>query len=302
MPAQRACSACGRFELRPHLRVAGEMGPEGLIPTTDRFGTALADIARCRGCGHMQLDPMPGEALLARAYAEAASDAYIEEEAGERATAAAALRRIEAHLARPGAILDLGCWVGFLLAEARERGWRALGVEPSEFASTYARERLGLDVITGDTQTAALPEAAFDAVALGDVIEHLTNPGEALERIHSLLAPGGVVWLTLPDAGSLVARLMGRRWWSVIPTHVQYFTRASIATALQRHGFALLELGTAPKAFTVEYYLGRIGGYSPAVAKGLTRAARATGQAGRIWAPDFHDRMGVVARAIDKEA
>jgi SAM-dependent methyltransferase len=279
------------------MRVAGEIGPEGLIPSTYRFGSALADIARCPSCGHMQLDPMPSEAMLARAYAAAQSDDYIEEEAGQRATARATLERIEAHLTHRGAVLDLGCWVGFLLAEARDRGWRTLGVEPSEFGSTYARERLGLEVITADANTAVLPEASFDAIALGDVIEHLTNPGEALDRIRSLLAPGGVVWLAIPDAGSRLARLMGRRWWSVIPTHVQYFTRGSIATLLRRHGFAVLELSTAPKAFTIEYYLGRIEGYSPALARGLTRIAQATGQADRIWAPDFRDRMGVIARA-----
>jgi len=297
MLAQHVCSACGRPGLRVHLRVAGDLPAEGLIPSTDSFGSALSDIARCPNCGHMQLDPMPSEAMLARAYAEAQSDDYIEEEAGQRATARATLERIEAHVAQPGAVLDLGCWVGFLLAEARDRGWRTLGVEPSEFGSTYARERLGLDVITADATTAALPEGTFDAIALGDVIEHLTNPGEALERIRTLLAPGGVVWLAIPDAGSRLARLMGKRWWSVIPTHVQYFTRGSITTLLCRHGFAVLELSTAPKAFTVEYYLGRIGGYSPALARALMRAARAAGQAERIWAPDFRDRMGVIARA-----
>ena len=35
--------------------------------------------------------------------------------------------------------------------------------------------------------------------------------------------------MMLPDAGSALARRMGARWWSVIPTHVQYFTRASLA-------------------------------------------------------------------------
>ena len=39
----------------PTLQVAGQAGPQGLIPTTDRFGVALADIVCCRSCGHMQL-------------------------------------------------------------------------------------------------------------------------------------------------------------------------------------------------------------------------------------------------------
>jgi SAM-dependent methyltransferase len=292
-----ACAACGSGRLRPHLRVRGELGEVGLIPTTSQFGTALGDIVRCESCGHMQLAPMPSEALLATAYADAASDDYVGEEAGQRETARRTLGVIERHQPRRRALLDLGCWVGFLLAEARERGWgRVTGVEPSEFASRYARERLGLEVIRAGLFEAALPERSFDAVTLGDVIEHLTDPGAALERIRALLARDGVVWMALPDAGSAVARAMGRRWWSVIPTHVQYFTRGSMGTLLRRHGFEVLEVGTAPKAFTVGYYLDRIGGYSPALGRGLKAAAGRAGVAERMWAPDFRDRMMVLAR------
>jgi SAM-dependent methyltransferase len=288
------CAVCGGAVLRAHLSVAGDAGADGLIPTTDRFGTALDDIVRCEACGHMQLARFPTDAELAQAYADAASDDYVEEEAGQRETARRILERIERHAAR-GALVDLGCWVGFLLAEAHDRGWETVGVEPSAFASRYARERLGLDVRTGDLFAEPLPEHAFQAAVLGDVIEHLPRPGEALDRIARLLAPGGVVALMLPDAGSRVARVMGARWWSVIPTHVQYFTRTSIAALLARHGYSVRHLGTAPKAFSVRYYLERIGGYSPGVARGLVRATGAVGVADRMWAPDFRDRMLVIA-------
>jgi hypothetical protein len=169
------------------------------------------------------------------------------------------------------------------------------GVEPSTFASGYARDRLGLDVRTDDLMTAELPAAAHRAVVLGDVIEHLPKPGDALDRIRALLAPGGGVMLMLPDAGSRLARVMGARWWSVIPTHVQYFTRASLTRLLQEHGFEVRDLGTTPKAFTVRYYLERIGGYSPPVSRALVAGADAVGVADRIWAPDFRDRMVAIA-------
>jgi hypothetical protein len=58
-----------------------------------------------------------------------------------------------------------------------------------------------------------------------------------------------------------------------------------------------LEIGSAPKAFTVRYYLERVGGYSPALASVLVRGARAVRLADRMWAPDFRDRMAVIARA-----
>ncbi len=289
------CVVCGGDRLLAHLAVAGEQGPEGLIPTTDQFGTALSDIVWCPACTHMQLREIPSEAELGAAYGEAASDDYVEEEAGQRATARDLLGRLERHADR-GALLDLGCWVGFLLDEARARGWDPVtGVEPSTFASAYARDRLRLDVRTDDLLTADLGESRYQAVVLGDVIEHLPDPGAALDRIGALLAPRGAVMLMLPDAGSRVARVMGKRWWSVIPTHVQYFTRKSLARLLTDHDFELRHLGTTPKAFTVRYYLERIGGYSAPVSRALVTGAGALGVADRIWAPDFRDRMVAIA-------
>jgi SAM-dependent methyltransferase len=277
------------------MRVAGEAGAEGLIPTTDRFGTALSDIVRCRDCGHMQLREFPAEGVLAEAYSEAESEDYVKEEAGQRETARRLLARIERHAA-PGPFLDLGCWVGFMLDEARRRGWEPVGVEPSGFASSFARDRLRLDVRTEELMNAHLPPRHFAAVFMGDVIEHLPDAPAAVDRVRGLLAPGGVYALALPDAGSRLARAMGRRWWSVIPTHVQYFTRVSIATLLERQGMEVLEVGTAPKAFTVRYYLERVAGYAPRVSGALVRGARSVGLADRIWAPDFRDRMLVIAR------
>ena len=272
------------------------MGEAGLIPTTDRYGTALADIVRCAACGHMQLERFPAAAELAEAYGEAASDDYVGEESGQRATARWVLERIERY-AEPGALLDLGCWVGFFLSEAERRGWRGRGIEPSEFASAYARERLGLDVATAGVFDAELPAEHFRAVFMGDVIEHLPNAGAALDRIAATLQPGGVVGLALPDAGSRLARAMGARWWSVLPTHVHYFTRDSLALLLRRHGFTPLYVTTAPKAFTARYYLDRIAGYDRRLAGALVAAAERVGLAERLWAPDFRDRMLFIARA-----
>ena len=293
--AGEICAACGSPALGQHLRVAGDAGPDGLIPTTDKFGTALSDIVRCARCGHMQLERFPTEAELSEAYGDAASEDYVEEEEGQRETARRVLDRIGRYVPQ-GSLLDLGCWVGFLLAEAKLRGWETKGIEPSDWASAYARDRLGLDVVTADLFEAELPEHGFDAVFLGDVIEHLPRPLEALERIERLIAPGGALALALPDAGSRIARLLGPRWWSVIPTHVQYFTRPSIRRLLERAGYEPLYIGTQPKAFTVRYYLGRAGGYSQPLGEALVGAAEAVGLAERPWAPDFRDRMLVVAR------
>lgn len=280
------CAACGGGPLLPGLRVAGEASD--FAPTTDQFGVALGDFHRCPACGHLQLAEMPD---VAAAYAEAVSHDYEAEEVGQRFTARAVLGL----LGGPGRLLDLGCWVGFLASEAASQGWDVTGVEPSRWAAERARSR-GVQVIEAPLLDADLPAGSFDAVTLGDVIEHFPDPGAALDRVASLLAPGGVVWIATPDAGSRLARALGRRWWSVIPTHLHLFTRRSLARLLERHGFEVLATGTAPKTFTVAYYLDRLGGYWPPLARAANAMARALGVADRLWTPDFKDRMYVLAR------
>ena len=290
-----ACVVCGAGEMAPHLSVTPDAGAT-LAADTKAYGSAPADIVRCCRCGHMQVAEFPPRQTLDEGYREVSEAVYLEEERGQRATAARTLDRIERHVARPGAICDLGCWVGFLLSEAERRGWSAQGVEPSEFAAAFARDRLGLAVQTATLATAELHARAFDCVVMGDVIEHLPDPGDALDQVAELLRPGGVVYLALPDAGSLVARRLGARWWSVLPTHVQYFTRTSLARLLAAHGFSVEWMATAPKAFSVRYYLERLGGYSEALAGGAVSVAERAGVADRLVWPDFRDRMAVVAR------
>jgi len=290
------CAVCGAAEPAAHLAVRRDDGST-LVATTTAYGSAAADIVRCLACGHMQVADFPSGQTLHEAYSEVDEGAYLDEEAGQRATAARALDRIERHTRRGGAICDLGCWVGFLLSEAEGRGWRATGVEPSRFAADLARERFGLEVQIGTLDTADLADEAFDCVVMADVIEHLPDPGSALERVGALLRPHGVLYLALPDAGSFVARRMGARWWSVLPTHVQYFTRMSLARLLAAHGFRVEWVGTAPKAFTVRYYLERLEGYSPPIAQAAVAAAERAGVAERLVWPDFRDRMAVLARA-----
>jgi len=293
----RVCAACDASAFEPYRSVT-RAKDASLVATTTAYGAAPSDLLRCTVCGHRQVAEFPSDADLEKAYGEVDEGAYLDEETGQRATARVALDRIDRHRLSESerSMIDVGCWVGFLLSEAQSRGWRAAGVEPSRFAAQFAREELGLDVRPGTLASVDLPPASFDAAVLGDVIEHLPDPGAALDEVKRVLRPGGILYLTLPDAGSAIARALGARWWSVIPTHVQYFTRESIARLLERRGYVVEWIGTAPKAFTVRYYLERLEGYSEGLSRRAVSAAERLGLANRLVWPDFRDRMAVVAR------
>ena len=287
-----ACPVCGsaaagdRFRRRSESRLDAATSK----PSTLSFGSSSGRVLSCAACGHAWVSD-PGDVSLP--YADAADDVTLREEAGQRETARRDLEQIEAFVS-PGSMLDVGCWTGSFLDVARDRGWQAHGIEPSSWASERARVR-GLDVITGTLEGFRPGPATFRGVALRDVIEHVADPAAALRRLHAALDGGGALYLTTPDAGSRLARVLGSRWWSVMPMHVQYFTRGSMTELLRRCGFRVASITTHAKAFTVRYYAERLGGYAAPAARAVVAGARALRVADRIVAPDFRDRMAVVA-------
>lgn len=66
-------------------------------------------------------------------------------------------------------------------------------------------ETLDLDPVrgpdlVGDVCTHPLPEGAYDAVVMSEVLEHVTAPHLALDNVRSALRPGGQLILTVPFA------------------------------------------------------------------------------------------------------
>jgi hypothetical protein len=131
------------------------------------------------------------------------------------------------------------------------------------------------------------------------VIEHVADPATSVQNIADLLEPNGSVFMATPNAGSAVARLLGRRWWSVLPMHLQYFTRDSLALLLQRGGFRVRWTQTHAKSFSARYYAERLGGYSSSVERLALGGLRTVGWTDRIVSPDFHDRMAVLATRVE---
>lgn len=296
-----SCPVCGlrrpeRLWDAPADAVGAECGVSAAAfrPSASGFGSTVGAVLRCRDCGHASLaDPVDAD-VLAAAYEDAADPVSLRERAGQVETADRALDLVERHVGR-GRMVDVGCWTGSFVEAAARRGWRAAGLEPSGWAVEVARDH-GLDVRQGVLADGVLADGAHDLVVACDVLEHLLDPGGALDLVHAALRPGGVAYLTVPDAGSAVARLLGERWWSVLPMHVQYFTRTSLGHLLRRHGFEPVVERTHAKVFTARYYAERLGGYSPPVADGLVGLLERTRMADRWVAPDLRDRLQVVAR------
>ena len=149
-------------------------------------------------------------------------------------------------------IFDVGAATGYFLDVASSRGWQTSGSEISPSAASEAMAR-GHKIFLGN-----LPDMAngdtFDVVTMWDVIEHLTNPQSYVDKIRKILKPGGILAINTPDAGSLFAKVMGKRWHLYVPPeHLVYFTVRSLEAFLVKNGFTVLTIGKPTKKFSIAY-------------------------------------------------
>jgi 2-polyprenyl-3-methyl-5-hydroxy-6-metoxy-1,4-benzoquinol methylase len=165
--------------------------------------------------------------------------------------------------AAPGArrLLDVGANFGYFVREASAAGLDARGLEPSARAVSWGREHLRAAIEVGSAYDAR-PDLAgrFDVVTLFDVIEHLDDPGTAIERCLSYLAPGGRLFITTPDTGSLVARLLNRQWYYIdMIEHVSLFNRQNLERLLTAHGVTVRDTRTMGRLYRLSYIERRLG-------------------------------------------
>lgn len=295
-----ACPVCGGHShhraFRSSTGLAEDIVPSELAPSATGFGTTIASVVRCDRCRHGSLRALPTVAALEQAYAHVEDRTSIDEERGQVATARRDLSEVAGLVgSKRGRLLDVGCWTGSLLEAADELGWDAEGIDPSTWAVARAIER-GHRVSEGVLGEDGLEPGAYQVVACCDVLEHLLDPAAAVRRIAELLEPGGYLFATVPDSGSLVARALGARWWSVLPMHVQYFTRGSLAQLLRDGGFSIRSTRTHPKVFSRRYYGDRLGEFLPVIGPPLARLIGRSHGADRPFGPDFRDRVAVIAQ------
>jgi len=144
---------------------------------------------------------------------------------------------LQAHVPRSArSVLDLGCASGALGAALKRRQPATIvGIERDPELAANAAEQLDR-VISGDIDVllagAEMPEAPFDCLVAGDVLEHLVDPWRALSQAADLLAPAGTAVVSLPNVAYFPGwlRLLRTGRWPMDDTgpfdrtHLRWFT------------------------------------------------------------------------------
>lgn len=148
-------------------------------------------------------------------------------------------------------VLDLGCVNHDVREEVARPDWlhrfiadraRSVTGVDSLVEAVIALKLKGYDVVSADVETMNL-ERRFEVVVAGELIEHLSNVGQFLDRVQAHLTRNGVFIVTTPNAFSL--RHMARSiLFGVVPTnaeHTALYCPKTLRNILNRHGFRVLQ-------------------------------------------------------------
>lgn len=190
---------------------------------------SLRGRVRCASCGVAVTDPWPSDSEL-----EAAYGSWYRPEGGRfsgvgdrvfdflRERLAKRLDRI----APSGPILDVGSGAGALLEALRRRGREVVGLERSGGA--------------GGKEILDVRDAGWAAIVFWHSLEHLREPGNAIEQAARLLRDKGVLIVALPNAASLQARVFGDHWFALdLPRHLVHVRSDALLHKVRQSGLSV---------------------------------------------------------------
>jgi 2-polyprenyl-6-hydroxyphenyl methylase/3-demethylubiquinone-9 3-methyltransferase len=142
-------------------------------------------------------------------------------------------------------VLDVGCGEGVFAAELALSGAQVLGIDVAEEPLRRARARhpeieLKLVDVEGPWP---LPDADFDVVWAGEVIEHVADTAAWLSEVRRVLRSGGSLLLSTPanGPGTLFAAALSRRAFAArfdpLGDHLRFYNRATLTRLIADFGF-----------------------------------------------------------------
>jgi SAM-dependent methyltransferase len=242
------CWVCDHkeFELFKSSDIRGDLNSGNFAITNFDYGKT-GELNKCKNCGFIQcsdLDKVVG-------FYENLEDQGYEDSRKERKLQEKRLVKYLGKFKNKGKLLDIGAGSGIMVEAALEAGYDAVGIEPSIWLQQQAMKH-NVPVFQGIFPHPETP-GPYDVIALVDVIEHVTNPGELLSHIFKALDKEGIFILVTPDISSIAARILKFRWWHFRIAHIGYFNKINLIQLLNKHGFELIKLNRPSWYFTLKY-------------------------------------------------
>jgi 2-polyprenyl-3-methyl-5-hydroxy-6-metoxy-1,4-benzoquinol methylase len=230
-------------------RICGGALSTCLSGAGDYLTNETFDIVRCCACDVVQIRPMPGDDVIERYYTERyrVKRHSLTNNVRCKLRGNAATRHFPRHFR--GRLLDVGCGDGSFALMMKRAGWDVSVVEIDTAALARLREQ-GLQAKHSATALEEGFDQKFDAITCWHVLEHVFDPPRLLQWMADLLAPRGLVHITVPNIASWQADWFGRQWMHLdVPRHRYHFSRQTLTMLFEKAGLEPVDWTT----FAIEY-------------------------------------------------
>ena len=140
---------------------------------------------------------------------------------------------------------------GHFLTVAQEAGYLVEGTELSDDGAARCRSK-GFPVYQGQLGELDFGDKKFDIITIWHVLEHVPNPCEVLRKIYSLLKPGGIFVVAVPNEENKLFKRRIRSNKSGHPfgllslegeIHLTHFQPSTLFRFLRSSGFCIEDFG-----------------------------------------------------------
>jgi len=142
-------------------------------------------------------------------------------------------------------VLDIGSGVGTLDLYLAQKGRQVTGIEISQRAVDIARQSqrlLGINkikFIRGDFFQLKIREQ-FPFVICSEVLEHLSNEQQAINKIYRLIKPEGLLLITVPSQNAPLIKLGAIKKFDQVSGHLRRYTLDSLRLLLEENQFKVI--------------------------------------------------------------
>lgn len=257
----KACAMCG--DAAEKHRIIGKRlnGSQGRNPR--RKAGITVSVAQCSRCGLIYPNPQPRPAAIEDHYGMPAEsyweDAYFDHDPSYYAPQLRRFQQLSEF--RPGMkALDIGAGIGKGMRALEAAGFDVWGIEPSAPFHEKALSRTGLQaerLQQRPIEQAHFPANHFDFISFGAVLEHVYEPGAAIEQSMQWLKPGGLLHVEVPSSRWLVSKLFNFYYRLRGTDYVTHLSPMHAPFHMHEFGLKSFQLHAQAKGYEIaawEYY------------------------------------------------
>ena len=172
------------------------------------------------------------------------------------------LKFIEKNYKKGGLVIDFGCALGHFCEVAKDRNWDVIGSDINIYAAQFVKNKYDIKTFVCDIANPPLRNNIADLICLYDLIEHTTNPKEALKAIKRVIKKDGILHIVTPDSNSISAKILGPYWFHYKPKeHLFYFNKKNLADLMTDSGFKILKINSNVSYMTLQDIFLRLSSY-----------------------------------------